>query len=66
MGYMFIIVDKEVYYPGDEIKGSVFFELFNISFQNRLWIEFKGVEIVPPKLHHQVLEEENELNMSNQ
>lgn len=52
MGYMFIIIDKEVYFPGDEVKGSVFFELFNISFQNRLIIEFKGVEIVPRKLHH--------------
>jgi hypothetical protein len=30
-GYMFIVLDKDYYHPGEMVHGSIFFELYNIS-----------------------------------
>ena len=32
VGYMFILLDRDHYAPGDIVKGSVFFELFRIGY----------------------------------
>ena len=32
VGYMFILLDKDHYAPGEVVKGSVFFELFRIGY----------------------------------
>ncbi len=31
-GYMFILLDKNHYAPGEVVHGSVFFELFRIGY----------------------------------
>lgn len=49
-GYMFILLEKNEYVPGQIIKGSVFFELFHISFQTKLMLKFDGIEIIPKRM----------------
>ena len=69
-GYMFILLEKDEYMPGEIIKGSVFFEFFHLSFQTHLKLKFEGVEIVPAKLVKQIQEDQNNLsnadNMDNE
>ena len=42
VGYMFIVLDKETYSPGETVHGSLFFELFRIGYQTKLIIQFEG------------------------
>ena len=50
VGYMFITLEKDHYLPGDIVRGSIFFELFRISYQTKLMIQFEGIEIIPKRL----------------
>jgi len=44
-GYMFIRLDREdsFYRPGDTVKGTVFFELFDRISQDEIYIKFQGM-----------------------
>jgi len=44
---MFIRLDKEAYSSGETIKGTVFFENFNVSYCTKLMIKVQGVEQLP-------------------
>lgn len=57
-GYMFILLEKELYQPGAMVKGSIFFELFHHSLQNKLMVKFEGLEYVPKKYQRQIYEQE--------
>lgn len=50
VGYMFILLDKEHYAPGETVKGSVFFELFRIGYQTKVIIQMEGSEVLPKRL----------------
>ena len=32
IGYMFIVLEKDIYLPGEVVRGSVYFELFRIGY----------------------------------
>ena len=53
-GYMFIVLDKDYYLPGEMVNGSVFFELYNISLQTNLMIKFEGYELVSERLERKI------------
>ena len=36
MGYMFIVLDKKFYHPGEVVSGAIFLESFRIFLQNKL------------------------------
>lgn len=59
-GYMFATTDKHFYFPGDLLKGSVYFELFHSSVSVRLMIEICGITILPNQYHDNVFEIEND------
>ena len=49
-GYMFIRLEKDslfesdlVYFGGETLSGSLFFELFHPSVQNEIFVRLKGV-----------------------
>ena len=66
IGFMFVSLDKDHYYPGSIVKGSVFFQLYtNELHQKRLMIKFEGCELVPKKLEKQFYYAENMLNNSS-
>lgn len=50
-GFIFILLDKEYYLPGEILKGSIFFQLFNIGMQTELMLKLEGCEIVSKKVH---------------
>ena len=54
IGYMFILLEKDEYMPGEIIRGSVFFEFFQLSFQTNLKLKFEGIEIIPSNLVKQI------------
>lgn len=58
-GYMFIVLDKDYYLPGEMVNGSVFFELYNISLQTNLMIKFEGYELVSERLERKIRQSEN-------
>jgi hypothetical protein len=60
VGYMFIMVDKEQYSPGQTVFGSVFFELFRIGYQTNLILRVEGQEILPQRLQALFAEEPTE------
>ena len=47
VGYMFLVLDRELYSPGQTITGHIFFEVFMPCFQNRLVLTFEGEESFP-------------------
>ncbi len=47
VGYMFVVVDRDWYWPGQVVEGKIFFETFLPCFQNKLMIKFEGVESFP-------------------
>ena len=49
VGYMFIVLDKEWYLPGQTVEGRVFFDLFIPCFQNKLMLKLEGNETFPRK-----------------
>jgi hypothetical protein len=57
VGYMFMIVDKEWYWPGQVVEGRIFFETFLPCFQNKLMLKFEGVESFPQHLTSQVFKD---------
>jgi hypothetical protein len=56
-GYMFVRLEKDnpsvdtnsVYYGGEIVRGSLFFELFHQSLQNEIFFRLRGVLIKPKK-----------------
>jgi hypothetical protein len=55
-GYMFIRLEKDsilgsdpVYFGGETVRGSLFFELFHPSVQNEIFVRLKGVLSQPKK-----------------
>jgi hypothetical protein len=54
VGYMFILLDRDNYAPGDTVKGSLFFELFRIGYQTKVIIQFEGSELLPKRLQSQI------------
>ena len=42
VGYMFIVLDREWYLPGQTVEGRVFFDLFIPSLQNKLMLKLEG------------------------
>lgn len=61
-GYMFIVLDKDYYLPGEMVNGSVFFELYNISLQTNLMIKFEGYELVSERLERKIRQNENNVH----
>ena len=59
VGYMFILLDRDHYAPGDIVKGSVFFEMFRIGYQTKLIVQFEGSELLPKRLQSQIYQSMN-------
>lgn len=53
VGYMFVVLDKDLYHPGDTLEGRLFFEVFLPCFQNRLMFKLECVETFPKALSEQ-------------
>lgn len=49
MGYMFIILDKQFYHPGETVSGAIFLESYRIFLQNRLACEVYREETFPKR-----------------
>lgn len=60
---MTILVDKEMYMPGDVIKGSVFMDLFQPSSCKDIFIQFKGSTKISREIASLV--DENEANKAD-
>ncbi len=54
VGYMFILLDRDAYAPGETVYGSVYFELFRIGYQTKMIIQFEGSESLPKRLQSQI------------
>jgi hypothetical protein len=56
-GYMFVRLERDhpliesesVYYAGETVRGSLFFELFHPSVQHEIFVRLRGVLIKPKK-----------------
>src|SRR5688572_5537551 len=49
VGYMFCVLNKEQYRPGELIEGRIFLDCFIPSFQNKLMIKLEAAELFPQK-----------------
>lgn len=47
IGYIFMILDKDCYKPGEIIEGRLYLEFFMPSFQTKLSIMLEGRETIP-------------------
>ena len=47
MGYMFMVLDKDCYHPGEEVTGAVFLESYRIFMQNKLACQVFKQETFP-------------------
>jgi len=47
LGYMFIVLDKHLYRPGDKVSGKIYFELYIPSESTQVNVKFEGRETVP-------------------
>jgi hypothetical protein len=54
MGYMFIVLDKEVYHPGEEVTGVIFLESYRIFMQNKLAVQVYKQDTFPKRFQSQI------------
>jgi len=54
---MFILTDKDVYHPGETLKGHVYFHNFIPSQSKKLMIKLEGRETVPNSIFDRMREE---------
>jgi hypothetical protein len=47
VGYMFVILNKDEFKPGEEIEGRIFLDFFIPCFQTKLMLKLESLEIFP-------------------